>query len=446
MRQKLQNKIMFFSLLIFLLVISITPSIHTYFTLPSERNVIVGNELNLNLPLPQSILANISLHINGTGQQPILAGSPVFTEPGKLNVELKLFDRFSIKKMSVNVIPEYKVYPGGQSIGVLIQSRGVVVIGYSPIYDNNQQIFPAKDIGINEGDMIIAINGIDVSSDIQIARIIDEAGKNGQELEILISQNDKERIIKMEPQFCQDTSRFRIGLFVRDTTAGVGTLSFYDNNQGVYGALGHIIADGETNKALDISSGKIVSAAVKGIEIGRRGQPGEKIGIFQEQSNVSGNIETNSEFGIFGTLKKPINHSLYREPIPVALGSEIKTGKAKILTVISDDKIEEFDIEIEKLYSQKKPNSKSMVIKITDQRLLNATGGIVQGMSGSPIIQNGKLVGAVTHVFVNDPTRGYGILAEWMLMEANLIAANNNIITKAGLKPAFFVGFFKFCR
>jgi stage IV sporulation protein B len=412
----------------------LTPSVISYFLIPTHQRVIVGEQLEFDLAIPEKILSNISIHLSGNNNpeikingQPfhgssfqLLTQNPVVTQPGKLELEFKLFDKISLKRVSLDVLPERFVYPGGQSIGVLLQSKGVLVVGYSPIYVDNNQVYPARNAGIKEGDFILSINGHPVSTDLEIGRIIEQSGGLNKELTIVVKQGDKEKNLKVKPEYCQDTGRHRIGLFVRDTTAGVGTLSFYDNQEKVYGALGHMINDGETNKVLDVSRGKIVSALIKGIEASRRGQPGEKIGIFQEESAILGSIDKNTEFGIFGKLAKPISHSIYQEPVPVALANQIKQGKAQIMTVVSEDKIEVFDIEIERIYLQKRPDGKGMVIKITDERLLKLTGGIIQGMSGSPIIQNGRLVGAVTHVFVNDPTRGYGILAEWMLIETSL--------------------------
>jgi stage IV sporulation protein B len=419
----------------------VTPSVISYFLIPTHQRTIVGEQLEFDLAIPRKILANISIHLSSSDNpelklngQPfsessfqLLTQNPIATQPGKLELEFKLFDRILLKRVSLDVLPERLVYPGGQSIGVLLQSKGVLVVGYSPVYVNNNQVYPARNAGIKEGDFIMSINSHPVNTDLEIARLIHQVGELNKDLNILIKQGDKERNINVKPEYCQDTGRYRIGLFIRDTTAGVGTLSFYDNNEKVYGALGHVIVDGETNKVLDVSRGKIVSALIKGIEASRKGQPGEKIGIFQEESTILGTIDKNTYFGIFGKLSKPITHSIYEDPIPVALANQIKQGKAQIMTVINEDKIKVFDIEIERVYSQKRPDGKGMVIRITDEGLLKLTGGIIQGMSGSPIIQDGRLIGAVTHVFVNDPTRGYGILAEWMLMETSLNPAHQPV-------------------
>jgi stage IV sporulation protein B len=201
----------------------------------------------------------------------------------------------------------------------------------------------------------------------------------------------------------------------------VGTLTFFEPNTLIYGALGHVIADAETSQQIAQGEGKIINASIQGIQQARRGQPGEKIGIFTDSQIILGDIQKNTQAGIFGVLKSRLDNELYPHPLPVAFAHQVETGPARMLTVVDQEKIESFAIEITKIVPQRLPSGKNLVIQITDPRLLSLTGGIVQGMSGSPIIQKNRLVGAVTHVFVNEPTKGYGILAEWMLMETDLL-------------------------
>ncbi|MGI6425594.1 MAG: SpoIVB peptidase [Tepidanaerobacteraceae bacterium] len=222
------------------------------------------------------------------------------------------------------------------------------------------------------------------------------------------------------------TGIYQIGLWVRDIAAGVGTLTFYDPNTGLYGALGHIISDADTGKIIEVGNGEIIRARVASISPGRRNQPGEKRGVFINEEQIIGNIISNTPYGIFGKSYYPFENPLY-STLPVATINQVQEGKATILTVVEGEKIEEYDIEIQKITQQSYPNGKGMIIKIVDQELIKRTGGIVQGMSGSPIIQNGYIVGAVTHVFVNDPTKGYGIFLEWMLQEINKISSNEEV-------------------
>lgn len=202
-------------------------------------------------------------------------------------------------------------------------------------------------------------------------------------------------------------------------------MTFFEPQSKKYGALGHIISDMDTKKPVEINDGTIVRSSVTSIEKGNNGIPGEKQAKFSSNQNVIGNITKNSPFGIFGKLNEDIKNGKYDKPMPIALSHEVKEGPAKILTVVDGEKVEEYDIEIISSVPQKYPATKGMVIQITDEKLLEKTGGIVQGMSGSPIIQDGKVIGAVTHVFVNDPTSGYGVHIEWMLQDAGIDIYDN---------------------
>ena len=197
-------------------------------------------------------------------------------------------------------------------------------------------------------------------------------------------------------------------------------MTFYHPSTKKYGALGHVISDMDTKKPIVVEDGQIVRSTVTSIEKGSNGNPGEKLARFSDDKEIIGDINRNSPFGIFGKLHKDIENGIMDKPMPIALSHQVKEGPAKILTVVDNDKVEMFNIEIVSTIPQKFPATKGMVIKVTDPKLLAKTGGIVQGMSGSPIIQSGKVIGAVTHVFVNDPTSGYGVHIEWMLSEAGI--------------------------
>ncbi len=197
-------------------------------------------------------------------------------------------------------------------------------------------------------------------------------------------------------------------------------MTFYEPKTKKYGALGHVISDMDTKKPIVVEDGQIVKSTVTSIEKGRNGTPGEKLARFSADREIIGNITVNSPFGIFGKLNKNITNGILDKPMPIALSHQVEEGPAQILTVVSGNEVEAYDIEIVSTIPQKFPATKGMVIKVVDKKLLNETGGIVQGMSGSPIIQNNKVVGAVTHVFVNDPTSGYGVHIEWMLHETGI--------------------------
>ncbi|KUP29993.1 SpoIVB peptidase [Bacillus halotolerans] len=327
---------------------------------------------------------------------------------------------FPIKKTKVQVLPDLKVIPGGQSIGVKLHSVGVLVVGFHQINTSEGKKSPGESAGITAGDIIIEMNGQKIEKMNDVAPFIQKAGNTGESLDLLIKRDKQKIKTKLIPQKDETEGKYRIGLYIRDSAAGIGTMTFYEPKTKKYGALGHVISDMDTKKPIVVEDGEIVKSTVTSIEKGTGGNPGEKLARFSSERKTIGDINRNSPFGIFGTLHQPIKNKISDKALPVAFSNEVKKGPAEILTVIDDDKVEKFDIEIVSTTPQKFPATKGMVLKITDPRLLKETGGIVQGMSGSPIIQNGKVVGAVTHVFVNDPTSGYGVHIEWMLSEAGI--------------------------
>ncbi|MCY8496463.1 SpoIVB peptidase [Bacillus atrophaeus] len=327
---------------------------------------------------------------------------------------------FPIKKTKVQVLPDLKVIPGGQSIGVKLHSVGVLVVGFHQVNTEEGKKSPGESAGITAGDIIIEMNGQKIEKMSDIAPFIQKAGKTGESLDLLIKRDKQKIKTKLVPEKDEAEGMYRIGLYIRDSAAGIGTMTFYEPKSKKYGALGHVISDMDTKKPIDVEDGEIVRSTVTSIEKGTGGNPGEKLARFSSDRNIIGDINRNSPFGIFGTLNQTIENNISDKALPVALSNEVKEGPAEILTVIENDKVEKFNIEIVSTTPQKFPATKGMVLKITDPKLLKKTGGIVQGMSGSPIIQNGKVVGAVTHVFVNDPTSGYGVHIEWMLSEAGI--------------------------
>ncbi|AMX82952.1 SpoIVB peptidase [Geobacillus subterraneus] len=325
-----------------------------------------------------------------------------------------------IKQVDVKVLPTLKVIPGGQSIGVKLNTVGVLVVGYHLVETDNGKKSPGEAAGIQVGDIIIGINGQKIENMSDLSPFIEEAGKTGKPLHLQILRDQRSMTTKLIPLKDKHDDVYRIGLYIRDSAAGIGTMTFYDPKSKKYGALGHVISDMDTKKPIVVQNGQIMRSTVTSIEKGTSGNPGEKLARFSDGEEVIGTITNNSPFGIFGKLTKPLLDGPITKPIPVALASQVKEGPAKMLTVVENDKVEQFDVEIVSTIPQKFPATKGLVIRVTDPRLLKKTGGIVQGMSGSPIVQDGKLVGAVTHVFVNDPTSGYGVHIEWMLQEAGI--------------------------
>ncbi|BAB06494.1 SpoIVB peptidase [Halalkalibacterium halodurans] len=326
-----------------------------------------------------------------------------------------------IKKLSINTLPKMKVVPGGQSIGVKVNTDGVLVVGHHLIHSENGEKSPGELAGIRVGDRITKLNDKEIQHMDEVGDVVQAAGEGKKPLKVEIRRGDQTLVRELSPLKNKGESTFRMGLYIRDSAAGVGTLTFYDPVSKKYGALGHVISDVDTKKPIVVHDGQIIRSSVTSIDKGSNGDPGEKLASFSNQRNTLGTIEKNSSFGIFGTLtEKDLKNHVSDEALPVTLSNHVKEGPAKILTVVEGEKVEEFDIEIVSSVPQKQPATKGLVIKVTDPKLLNTTGGIVQGMSGSPIIQDGKLVGAVTHVFVNDPTSGYGCHISWMLEEAGI--------------------------
>lgn len=327
---------------------------------------------------------------------------------------------FPIKKVDVKVLPDFKVIPGGQSIGVKLNTRGVLVVGHHLIHTSKGERSPGEIADIQVGDIITKINGQSVKKMSDIGTLVKRMGKDGQALEVTIVRENKELNKKLVPVKDKADSTYRIGLYIRDSAAGVGTLTFFHPDSKKYGALGHVISDMDTKKPIVVHHGEIYSSSVTSIEKGSNGHPGEKLARFSNTDHKLGTITRNSPFGIFGSMNKEVKKGMYDKPMPIALSHQVKEGPAKILTVVKGSEVKAYDVEVVSSIPQKFPATKGMVIKVTDPELLRETGGIVQGMSGSPIIQDGKVIGAVTHVFVNDSTSGYGVHLEWMLEEAGI--------------------------
>ncbi len=299
--------------------------------------------------------------------------------------------------------------PGGHTVGVRLHVEGVMVIGLTPVVTANGEVCPAKEAGLMPGDMITEIDNTPVTSAKALQDAVNHAGD--REIPIQIERDGDKKTLKMRPVKSSDDGMFKIGSFIRDSVAGIGTLTFYDPNTKLFGALGHGIGNA-SDHLFTFETGSICRAHVKEVVRGLVGKPGELKGEFAPEEKA-GSLRANTNFGIFGLLEdKSLAGGL--KTMPVAGAREVKTGSATILANVAGDTVHEYDIEIVKIYGVDSPNHRHFMLRVTDPELLELTGGIVQGMSGSPIIQNGKLVGAVTHVLVGDPKRGYGLFLETM--------------------------------
>lgn len=306
---------------------------------------------------------------------------------------------------------------GGRSIGVKLDVEDVLVVGLEEIETTDgDTVNPGLDAGLQIGDMILAIDGMEVHSADDVISIIADTDQTSVRLKI--GRKDELMYIDIEPVLSAEDGQYRLGVWVREETAGIGTLTYYRPYDGSFGALGHGITDVETGSILKVADGQLLDARVVSLKEGKKGDPGEIRGIFYEADEPLGSLSKNTEYGLFGYAYADLSSSEYGQPVYVAEPDEVETGKAYILTTVEEDQVEKFDIKIEKISHDSEPTTKSMVIRVTDDRLIEKSGGIIQGMSGSPIVQNGKLVGAVTHVFVNDPTRGYGIFASTMIEQS----------------------------
>lgn len=318
-----------------------------------------------------------------------------------------------LKKVEVEVSPEKRLIPGGEAIGVAMRTDGVLVVGVADLQNASS---PALLSGLKPGDIIHRVGGTNVTSAEQLSALV--AASEGMPLSVEFVRDGSIMTTTMVPQLDASTGTARMGAWVRDSTAGVGTLSFYDPDTGGYAALGHAITDGDTGQVLTVGEGQILRANIVGVQKGQKGAPGELKGSFLREAEVIGDINRNSILGIYGNMDEAATNALYPDGLPIGLRSGVHTGPAQILSSVDGTGVRAFDVEITRVNQQSSPAPKSMVIQVTDPDLLAITGGIVQGMSGSPIIQDGRIIGAVTHVFVSDPTQGYGLYIDWMLEEA----------------------------
>lgn len=410
-----KKSVIFFVSLLFLTFLSFNPNFQQLVKFP-DHYLLSKEEIQLN-----GVWSKIIKVEKESSNQIVTVSSGLSDSlrSEKLEVSYKLFGIFPLKSGEVEVVNPIKLIPGGQSIGVTMQTKGVMVVGQAPVVDKSgKKIFPAKEAGIEVGDILLKINGQDVRTDQEVSTAVHLAGEQNENANVVIKHQDQiiEKIVK--PVFCEETARYRMGLFVRDEASGVGTLSFLEPVSNQYGALGHVITDADTNQKIEVFNGKIMASTIYAIEKGKRGHPGEKIGSFVTNSAFIGTIEKNTLTGIFGTMSGQVINPYFKEAIPVGWESEIKVGPAKIYTVIKGEKIEEFEVNIDRVMHNR-TDSKNMIVRVTDPRLLEVTGGIIQGMSGSPIIQDGKIIGAVTHVFVNDSQRGYGVFIQNMINESS---------------------------
>ena len=333
------------------------------------------------------------------------------SQDGGYILPCRLLGYIPFKEVKVTPVDEQEIYVSGSTIGIYMETEGVLVIDTGEIEDQNGEMKePAKNL-VRQGDYIVSFNGEKISTKREL--INDIAGLDGEEVTLEVKREGESVPVSVTP--VKDTKGdYKLGIWVRDDTQEIGTLTYVDQN-GRYGALGHGISDIDTAQLLNIRNGALYKAQILAINKGSKGNPGELAGFIRyDDRNILGSIEINSKNGIYGQFYKGAEDGITLKKMPVAYKQDVKTGEASVLCNV-DGEVREYQAEIKRIDLNHEDTNKSFVIQITDEKLLEKTGGIVQGLSGSPVLQNGKMVGAITHVFVQDSTSGYGIFIENML-------------------------------
>ena len=334
---------------------------------------------------------------------------------GQTSVTFSLLGLIPVHETRVNVVEERTLIPGGQAVGVALKTRGVLVVSDS-----------AKGRALLAGDVILSADGKNVESTKALSEQVGAAQTDTVRLEVLRGG----QTITVDAQAEPDPSdgRRKLGVWVRDSTAGVGTLTYIDPANQAYGALGHAIVDADTGRLLAAREGAILHASIVGVTKGQSGKAGELKGNFLKAGEQIGSLMENCEYGIYGVLDDMPENLLYPQGLRAGARSAVHTGTASIIATVDADGPQEYGVEIVRCFAQSEPSQKGMILRVTDERLLEKTGGIVQGMSGSPILQDGRIIGAVTHVYLSDATQGYGMYIEWMLEKSDAMDASEQAV------------------
>ena len=329
--------------------------------------------------------------------------------------DVKLFGAVPIKSVDVTVVDNINLIPGGVPFGVKLYSRGVIVVGVGDVSCAGKTVSPARDAGFMEKDVIWAVNGMTVSEAEEVSELV--SASEGKPIEFTVYRSEKELTINVTPVISEVDGKYKTGLLIRDSTAGIGTVTYIEPEVGSFAGLGHGICDSDTGELVELTRGTVVNVAISDVVKGQPGMPGELKGYFS--SGKIGTIFGNNDCGVYGVFSEyPVG--VGNEALPIALSSEIHEGEAEVWCTTDCEGVGKYKVNISNIDHSGR-QIKNFVVTVTDPALLECTGGIVQGMSGSPLIQDGKLIGAVTHVLINDPSRGYGIFIENMLVEAEKI-------------------------
>ncbi|MCM1364102.1 MAG: SpoIVB peptidase [Faecalibacterium sp.] len=382
--------------------------VYGFFSVPDEFYAISVDEIKVN---------NLySLNISAQADVKSAQTETVDTDEN-YKVEVTLLNAIPVKTATMRISKRNYVVISGDIFGLRLYTKGVVIVGTSTVETAEGVKNPAQEAGIAAGDVIVSINGVAVESCAKVSELFSSCG--GTPVTLVYRRNGNEYSTVFPLYYSTAEQKYLAGLWIRDSAAGIGTMTFYDKSSGVYAGLGHGVCDADTGSILPLYDGDIVSVEICGCYKGKSGDAGELCGTFT--GGTTGSMCINNECGVYGVLN---NVDISAKEMPVALKSEVHEGEAQIVSTVNGDGPKYYTIEIEKV-NKNDSSYRNMVIKVTDQALIEQTGGIVQGMSGSPIIQNGMLVGAVTHVFINDPLSGYAIFAEYMLETSKTVSRSS---------------------
>lgn len=405
-----------------LLLLYASPQAQSLREIEKQYTILQGEKVELQVDTTFSIrnenlavttLTNLEKPIKQNDQDTF---SILGTQTGESVLTLSFLGKIPIKTVTVHVLPKRTLLPGGSVIGISMYTQGLYIVDVTGVADKEgKNRAPAKEAGIQSGDVLLQINGKSITNTEEMLSLM--KNNQGEEVHLCVQRGEIRHNFPLTPA-PYEKGGYKLGLWVRDSTAGVGTVTYVDPGNATYGALGHAITDADNGDILPIQSGDLYHSNVVGIHKGEKGTPGELQGLFRIKEGVVGSVEANTEQGIFGHLYQKYENSLYPYGCPVTTMEQIKIGEATILSTLDEKGVKAYRCRIVKLSNPSFPSSRNLILEITDPALLEKAGGIVQGMSGSPILQDGKLIGAVTHVFVNDPTKGYGISIEKMLRAA----------------------------
>ena len=384
------------NLIIAVTVITLFLMVYGFYTVPDEIYGVSGENIRVNN------LYTVTYRQGDFKRDADSAGNS-----GRYNAKVNLFNAIPIKNSSLTVSDRHYVVPSGEIFGLRLFTDGVLIIRTETVDTDIGNVSPCDMAGLKKGDVILKVNGKKAESSNALSDIFSKGDETVFEIEY--ERDGKKYKTTLNTYYSVSQSKYKAGMWIRDSAAGIGTMTFYNPVTGAFAGLGHGVCDIDTGEMLPFSDGDIVSARITGCYKGERGKAGELCGVFSY--DTIGVLLSNNQKGVYGVITK-VNSA--DKAIPIALSHEVKEGKAEIISTIDESGPCRYDVEISKINTSSSEN-KNMVIKITDEKLIEKTGGIVQGMSGSPIIQDGMLIGAVTHVLVNDPTRGYGIFAEIMI-------------------------------